>query len=173
MHVFTVNKKSIQKSALLICCALLLAVSVYTVGGVITGRSATTGAKTTTVVENTGDMVTYILGFGLEVDVTTARLENGRIPKKFDDSFVAFNEVVMQGGGDLADYKNKKIEKWSFAVPALSEGDETAYAVLIVYKEKVVGSYILMQPSGEVLPINTAVPAPSTHGGQEAQQDSE
>ncbi|MDL2215762.1 DUF4830 domain-containing protein [Ruminococcaceae bacterium OttesenSCG-928-N02] len=166
MHVFTVNKKAIQKAALIVCCAVLLVVSVFTIGSVITGRTTQTSGKPTTV-ENTGEMVSYLMGYGLEVDVTTARLENGRIPKKFDESFVAFNEVIIEGGGDLAGYKNKKIEKWSFTIPALSSGDETANAVLIVYKGKVIGSYILMQPSGEVLAITAANAQQQTPAGED------
>lgn len=153
MFVLTLNKKTIQRSALMVCALAVITVSAFMVGGYLNNRAQTTAGATQIKVQNTGDMVNYLLGFGLEVDVTTARLENGKVPKKFDDSFTAFNEVIQQGGGDLSRYKNKKIEKWSFVVPALSTNGETANAVLIIYKNKVIGSYVLMQPSGEVLPI--------------------
>ena len=44
------------------------------------------------------------------------------------------------------------------------QGDQTAQAVLLVYKDKVIGSYILLQPSGEVQPLAVATNAEVLEG---------
>ena len=43
-----------------------------------------------------------------------------KIPRKWDDSFSAFNGVVQQSGMDLARYKGKTVEKWTALIPAAS-----------------------------------------------------
>lgn len=161
VFVMTLNKKGLKKAVVAIGCAALVTVSALTVGGLITGKKIdkTAAAQESGKVESTSDMVTYLLGYGTEVDIASAKLEKARIPKKFDESFVAFNEVIKQSGGDLEKYRNKKIEKWSFTAPGRSAGDQTAQAVLLVYKDKVIGTYILLQPSGEVQPLAAATSA--------------
>lgn len=152
----TLNKKGIKKAVVAIGCAALVTVSALTVGGFITGKKAektAASAPEPVKVESTSDMVSYLLGYGAQVDISSAKLEKARIPKKFDESFVAFNGVIKQSGGDLEKYKNKKIEKWSFTAPTRSVNDQTAEAVLLLYKDKVIGTYVILQPSGEVEPL--------------------
>ena len=52
---------------------------------------------------------------------------------------------------DLARYKGKTVEKWSALLPAASNGETSRYGVLLVYKKKAVGAYLLEKPSGTVL----------------------
>ena len=40
-----------------------------------------------------------------------------KIPKKWDDSFAAFNQIVQESGLGLADYKGKTVEKWTVLCP--------------------------------------------------------
>ena len=68
-----------------------------------------------------------------------------KIPKKWDDSFAAFNQIVQESGLDLADYKGKTVEKWTVLCPQLSTGDHDTYCVLLVYKAKAVGAYLLQK----------------------------
>ena len=79
-----------------------------------------------------------------------------KIPKKWDDSFTAFNQVVGESGLTLADYKGKTVEKWTVLCPARSDGATDTYCVLLVYKAKPVGAYLLEKPSGEVSGLITA-----------------
>ena len=57
---------------------------------------------------------------------------------------------MQESGLDLADYKGKTVEKWTVLCPQLSTGDHDTYCVLLVYKAKAVGAYLLQKPSGEV-----------------------
>ena len=76
--------------------------------------------------------------------------------RKWDDSFSAFNGVVQQSGMDLTRYKGKTVEKWTAPIPAASRGDVSSYGVLLVYRKKAVGAYLLEKPSGEVSGLITA-----------------
>ena len=80
-----------------------------------------------------------------------SRQTRSRSPRKWDDSFSAFNGVVQQSGMDLARYKGKTVEKWTALIPAASSGETSRYGVLLVYRKKAVGAYLLERPSGVVV----------------------
>ena len=102
-------------------------------------------------IESAQDIQTWFTGYGLEVDGASITADKVKIPRKWDDSFSAFNGVVQQSGMDLARYKGKTVEKWSALLPAASNGETSRYGVLLVYKKKAVGAYLLEKPSGTVL----------------------
>ena len=80
-------------------------------------------------------------------------MDNVKIPRKWDDSFTAFNDVIKEAGLDLKSARGKDTEKWMALVPAKSDEDTKLYAVVITYKDTPVGAYFLERPSGEVLPM--------------------
>ena len=104
------------------------------------------------------------------MDLTTATVDKVKIPKKWDESFSAFNTVVKESGFDLADSKGKTVEKWLVECPARSGGDTTCQCVLLVYKEKPVGAYLLNEPSGEVLGLANAAATPAPLTDEQAAQ---
>ena len=64
-------------------------------------------------------------------------------------------------------YKGKTVEKWTALIPAASRGDVSSYGVLLVYKKKAVGAYLLEKPSGTVTGLKDAQTAMAL---QEAEQ---
>ncbi|MFR9068466.1 MAG: DUF4830 domain-containing protein [Faecalibacterium prausnitzii] len=60
-------------------------------------------------------------GYGLDVDGASITGRQGQDPRKWDDSFSAFNGVVQQSGMDLARHKGKTVEKWTALIPAASQ----------------------------------------------------
>ena len=99
-----------------------------------------------------------IKGYGVEVDPTTAEVSTVTVPRKWDDNFKAFNEVIKESGLDLSRVKNKKVDKWVVLIPAQSTETQKSYGVVLVYKNEARGAYILQKPSGEVLPLKAAAP---------------
>ena len=155
MFLFTVTKPGLRQAGALALCAVCLAGTV-TAAVRLAGKSVTASATVQTTIENTQDIGTYFTGYGFEVDLSTAAVDKVKIPKKWDDSFAAFNQIVQESGLDLADYKGKTVEKWTVLCPQLSTGDHDTYCVLLVYKAKPVGAYLLEKPSGEVSGLITA-----------------
>ena len=125
-------------------------------GGAPGGQKRGCQRYSANTIENTQDIGTYFTGYGFEVDLSTAAVDKVKIPKKWDDSFTAFNQVVGESGLTLADYKGKTVEKWTVLCPARSDGATDTYCVLLVYKAKPVGAYLLEKPSGEVSGLITA-----------------
>ncbi len=71
---------------------------------------------------------------------------------------------------DLIRYKGKTVEKWTALIPAASSGETSRYGVLLVYRKKAVGAYLLEKPSGTVMGLKDAQTAMAQAEQQDAQQ---
>ena len=154
MFVVTLNKASLKKVGIGAMCCALVAFSAL-LGRYISTRTVAVSASGNKI-ESAQDIQTWFTGYGLDVDGASITADKVKIPRKWDDSFSAFNGVVQQSGMDLARYKGKTVEKWSALLPAASNGETSRYGVLLVYKKKAVGAYLLEKPSGEVSGLITA-----------------
>lgn len=148
MFSITINRAGLQRAGALALCGIAIAAAALTVH--FTGGAAQASAPVTTTIESTQDIQAYFLGFGLEVDPAAITADKVKVPRKWDDSFSAFNKVVAQSGQDLTGHKGKTVEKWLAELPALSAGDQTVYGVLLVRNKKAAGAYLLEKPSGNV-----------------------
>lgn len=156
MFMITVGKNGLKRAGAVVLCAAVLA------GAAVIGRFAGTAAVTASApvgvkVEGAQDVAGFFVGFGLEIDPAGVTADQVKIPRKWDDSFSAFNTVVTQSGLDLSKYKGRTVEKWLAPIPAKSTGDTQSYGVLLVYKKKPVGAYLLEKPSGAVSGLADAV----------------
>lgn len=158
MFLCTVTKPGLRQAGALALCAVCLCGTIATAVH-FSGDVVTAGADATPGIETTQDIGTYFTGYGFETDLSTAAVDKVKIPKKWDDSFTAFNQVVQESDLDLSDYKGKTVEKWTLLCPALSTGEQDTYCVLLVYKAKAIGAYLLQKPSGEVTGLITAAKA--------------
>ena len=154
MFVVTLNRESFKKLGLgAMCCALVVFSALL--GRFISSRTVE-AAATVSRIESAQDIQTWFTGYGLEVDGAAITADKVKIPRKWDDSFSAFNSVVQQSGMDLTRYKGKTVEKWQALIPSSSSGDASVYGVLLVYKKKAIGAYLLEKPSGVVTGLKDA-----------------
>ena len=104
MFLFTVTKPGLRQAGALALCAVCLC---GTVAAAVhfSGDAVTAAAEATPGIETTQDIGTYFTGYGFETDLSTAAVDKVKIPKKWDDSFTAFNQVVQESDLDLSDYK--------------------------------------------------------------------
>lgn len=154
MFVVTLSKTSLKKLGLgAMCCALVVCSALL--GRFISQRTVTVSAAVNRI-ESAQDIQTWFTGYGLDVDGASITADKVKIPRKWDDSFSAFNGVVQQSGMDLTRYKGKTVEKWTALIPAASRGEASSYGVLLVYRKKAVGAYLLEKPSGIVTGLKDA-----------------
>ncbi len=149
MFVVTLNKTSLKKLGLGAMCCALVACSAL-LGRYISTRAVSAAASVGRI-ESAQDIQTWFAGYGLEVDGASITADKVKIPRKWDDSFSAFNGVVKQSGLDLTRCKGKTVEKWTALIPAASSGDTSRYGVLLVWRKKAMGAYLLERPSGVVV----------------------
>ena len=155
MFVVTLNRTRLRQIGVgVMCCAMVVCSALL--GRYISNQTVAAAAGTGGKIESAQDIQTWFTGYGIEVDGASISADKVKIPRKWDDSFSAFNEVVAQSGLDLSRYKGKTVEKWQALIPAASSGEETRYGVLLVYKKKPVGAYLLAKPSGTVTGLKDA-----------------
>ena len=134
MFVITLSRTSLKKLGLgAMCCALVVCSALL--GRYISTRTVTAAASVNKI-ESAQDIQTWFTGYGLEVDGASITADKVKIPRKWDDSFSAFNGVVQQSGMDLTRCKGKTVEKWTALIPAASSGETSRYGVLLVYRKK-------------------------------------
>lgn len=95
------------------------------------------------------DRVNFLSQFGYTVDASPLESVEVKIPKDFDKVFAAYNELQKGEGLDLGRYKGKTMMRYTYKVTNYQGYDDTVYANLLVYKNKVVGADICSaDPSG-------------------------
>ena len=143
MFLFTVTKPGLRQAGALALCAVCLcgtvAAAVHFSGGAVTESAATEPG-----IETAQAIGAYYAGCG-----------------------AACHPIVQESGLDLAEYKGKTVEKWTVLCPQRSTGDHDTYCVLLVYKAKAVGAYLLQKPSGEVTGLITAAKAGAEAASEE------
>ncbi len=155
MFVVTLNRTRLRHIGVgVMCCAVVVCSALL--GRYISNQTVEAAAGAVGKIESAQDIQTWFTGYGIEVDGASITADKVKIPRKWDDSFSAFNEVVGQSGLDLSRYKGKTVEKWQALIPSASSGGETSYGVLLVYKKKPVGAYLLSKPSGVVTGLGDA-----------------
>ena len=155
MFVVTLNRTRLRHIGVgVMCCAVVVCSALL--GRYISNQTVETAAGTSSKIESAQDIQTWFTGYGIEVDGASITADKVKIPRKWDDSFSAFNEVVGQSGMDLSRYKGKTVEKWQALIPSASSGEESHYGVLLVYKKKAIGAYLLSKPSGVVTGMGDA-----------------
>ena len=170
MFLFTVTKPGLRQTGALALCAACLC---GTVAAAVrfSGQSVPTAAVTHTEIATTQDIADYFTGRGFDTDLSSAAVDKVKIPRKWDDSFAAFDGVVQESGLTLADCKGKTVEKWTLLCPQLSAEDHDTYCVLLVYKAKPVGAYLLQKPSGEVSGLVTTAETMADVAREESVQE--
>ena len=108
MFVLTLNRARLRQIGVgAMCCAVVVCSALL--GRYISTRTVETAASPGGRIESAQDIQTWFTGYGLEVDGASITADKVKIPRKWDDSFSAFNEVVAQSGLDLSRYKGKTV----------------------------------------------------------------
>ena len=111
MFVVTLNRTRLRQIGVgVMCCAMVVCSALL--GRYISNQTVAAAAGTVGKIESAQDIQTWFTGYGIEVDGASISADKVKIPRKWDDSFSAFNEVVAQSGLDLSRYKGKTVEKW-------------------------------------------------------------
>jgi len=163
MFVCTIRKGGVRRLVAAALCGVVLAGAAFA-ANTIHGKAveAAAGGPLTQQITGAADVASFLQGFGLTVDPTTAEVSTVTVPRKWDENFKAFNEVIKDCGLDLTRVKNKKVDKWVVLIPDKSTAEQKCYGVVLVYKNEPKGAYILQKPSGEVLSLKQAASMPTS-----------
>ena len=138
----------------LCCCAAVAAALILTLGG----RAVTASAEVKNIRTN-DDRLAYLSGLGWQVSSQPIATEELLIPKEFDDSYAGYLKLQEDQGFDLAQYRGKRVKRYTYQLTNYPTQDEPVQIALLVYKNRVVGGQI-QSASGSFL-HGLALPAPA------------
>lgn len=149
---------SIRASTIKVCCVVLL-FAVLFVGLVLSGRNGAVSAISSAVEVNYGgirdkeDRVSFIRGFGIEIDENSEEAAKFRMPSDFDRVILGYNELQKKQGLDLSKYRNKRVTRYTYKVTNY-EGEGEVYANLFVFRNRIVACDVCSaSPDGFVVPL--------------------
>lgn len=154
MFVLRINFK---KSRTLIIISLLVLTLIFATVAIVANTDFTSVKSYATCDEvgeyslaagNAEEQADFLEQFGYEVQAENAETDEITIPKSFNDTYEKYNELQKAIGLDLESYKGKSVQRVRLE---LSDGN---YAVLLIFKDKVVGAHITSGVYGdENLPL--------------------
>ncbi len=121
------------RTALIVLGALLL-LAVLLLGGIL--RAGSPGGANGSTAE---DRARYLSELGWVIDPETESFEEVRIPAAFSSAYERYNELQLQQGFDLADYRGKCCGRYSYEVTNWPDKNQHVLADLFVYEGRVIG----------------------------------
>ena len=92
----------------------------------------------------------FLSSLGYELGEGEAESVKIRIPAEFDKIYAGYNEMQKLRGFDLAKYKNREVERYTYTVTNYEGYEGVVYANLLVYRGKVIGGDVCSADSGGV-----------------------
>lgn len=95
-------------------------------------------------VKNDEQAKAFLQGFGIEKVIEKTGREKVIIPKSFNSVYENYNEIQKRVGLDLSRYKGKSALKVTYKI----ESEKAGYAVLLLYKNRVIGGHLTSPGDG-------------------------
>lgn len=130
----------LSKSKLLAAGLLLLAAVVCIVLLTRTSDAAATAADAHDRSAKTAEQrIAFLASYGYSVEPEPVQTQEVHIPKEFPDVLARYNEVQTAQDFDLTKYAGKSVMRYVYRVTNYPDADGEVLAVLLVYKNKVIG----------------------------------
>lgn len=92
--------------------------------------------------QNTNDeRIRFLSEFGWQVSDEPCIISDVLIPGEFDDVYNNYNELQLENGYDLSNYKSKLVKKYTYEIlnyPNFIDG-EKVYVNLLIYQNDIIG----------------------------------
>ena len=132
-----------------ICVCVLVAIAVITLlpesgSGLNVNKFDFSKQLSEINVKNEDGRAEYLATLGYGVTGEPVSTSSEKLPKEFDEVMSKYNYLQRTQGFDLERYSGKKITGYTYEVSSFPDntkmGDDTYYATILVYKNKVVGA---------------------------------
>lgn len=147
MFIVTAKLTKARAAAVLVGILALVAVIILIVTGAGKKESASVETAGTPDVsyKNIKDndaRIGFLGAFGWETAAQPSAIEEVVIPKTFGEVYTQYNALQQAQGLDLAKYGGKTVRRYTYEVLNYPGADETVYANLLIYKNRVIGADI-------------------------------
>lgn len=143
------RKKLLTGAVTVLCCCLVVATAlILTLGD----RAVTTSAEVSKIHSNE-DRIAYLNELGWQVTTNPVLTEELLIPDTFDASYDDYLSFQAQQGYDLTKYTGKRVKRYTYDITNYSDSEAGAHAVLLIYKNKVIGGQLQAVDGSFILPL--------------------
>lgn len=132
---------AVAAAAAVVCGVLLTAAG-------LGGREAEVSGGSASGVRSNEDRVTYLEGYGWQVESQPAAVEELVIPETFDESYAQYLELQSAQGFDLTDYCGKRVKRYTYNITNYPTGETGVQAGLLIYRNTVIGGDVLSPQLG-------------------------
>ncbi len=139
MFIYTVKASSLKFFALLLASVAVLAALIAVIPEYGEAGDAALASVDYADVKTNEDRISFISGFGYEVEKDTYITENVTIPESFDSAYDRYNDIQRSQGLNLKKYKGKNATRYSYYVKNYDGYDGKVLITLLVYKDRVIG----------------------------------
>lgn len=141
--MFTISFRLKRRTVITAVISIIIAA---VLGGLILFLSKGTGSsaaepQTTLSAKTDEERVQFLQSFGWEVQPQPAEVMELTIPETFDGVYEEYNEIQQRQGMDLANYKGKRVKRWTYEITNYPE-EPKVVANLLVYEDRIIGGDI-------------------------------
>lgn len=126
-------------AAVLFCCCGVI-------GFQMRGDSAQAAASATpdpTGISNEEDRITYLHGWGWQVEEEAVTAEELLIPEVMDEGYDQYLALQKEQGFDLSKYAGKRIKRYTYHITNYPGGIGDVVVNLLIYRDTVIGGEVL------------------------------
>lgn len=136
---------AVGASALILC---LLVILVPVSSGAVEGGITPTASEVNYVAKTAAERQAFLAGFGWQVDTASESAKTVTLPREFDRVFAGYNEIQRAQGMDLAPYKGRSVESYTYTVTNYEDNTQNVKATLLVYQNVIIGGDICADGTG-------------------------
>jgi hypothetical protein len=139
--MFVLSIKHNRKKTIAIVAVLLAAVTVSVVAAALHNsppQAVCSGKKYSLAASTNEERVAFFKQFGWTVNSEPIDSGEVTIPEKFDDVYIAYNNIQKEQGLDLLPYAGKTVQQWIYSVTNYPQ-QESMLATILVYNGRVIG----------------------------------
>lgn len=143
MFVYTVKASKLKYFALLISSiAILLTLAAVIPKTEDLGNVAVVNYDYTNISTN-ADRVSFLEGFGYEVEETPIEVVNVTVPNEFDSVYEKYNDIQRAQGLNLKRYGGKEVVRYTYKIENYdAENDGEVIANVLIYNNRIIGGDI-------------------------------
>ena len=117
MFVVSVSKNKIKKSVLIGALVIVLSLCIVLIfKGVKDSQYLNVGNGRSLSVATESDILTFISGYGWQVDEEPIEVRDVVIPESFDEVYSSYNQIQIAQGFNLEKYAGQRVKRWTYVI---------------------------------------------------------
>lgn len=140
MFIYTVKASKLKFFALLICAVAVLLTLAAVIPKTENNGEVAVVSYNYGGIANNADRVSFLKGFGYEVETTPLEVVKVTIPDRFDSVYEKYNDIQRAQGLNLKRFRGRTVTRYTYKVTNIGgAGGADVLANILVYRKNVIG----------------------------------